>query len=157
MQDIYVCVKKKCEQSHFLQVLPEWKSYDSLPHVDLAESYPSAFQQTYVLSFPSGLAKTNFALILNQYFVLSKFQTPEEVSVKKSDISNLYCFLWFVHVLYFHAVNHITCIFAELNNFSWSSTMSFIRPPHIITSKENFQTLTSNSIPYYIHIMIIHV
>lgn len=100
---VYVCVKKKCEQSHFLQVLPEWKSYDSLPHVDLAESYPPAFQQTYVLSFPSGLAKTNFTLILNQYFVLSNFQTPEVVSVKKIDISNLYCFLWFVHVLYFHA------------------------------------------------------
>lgn len=98
MHDIYVCVKKKCEQRHFLQVLPEWKSYDSLPHVDLAESYPPAFQQTYVLSFPSGLAKTNFTLTLNQYFVLSKFQTPEVVSVKKIDISNLYCFLWFVHV-----------------------------------------------------------
>lgn len=155
MHDIYVCVKKKCEQRHFLQVLPEWKSYDSLPHVDLAESYPPAFQQTYVLSFPSGLAKTNFTLILNQYFVLSKFQTPEVVSVKKIDISNLYCFLWFVHVLYFHAASHI--IFAELNNFSWSLITSFIHPPHITTSKENFQTLTSNSILFYIHIMIIHV
>lgn len=117
---VYVCVKKKCEQRHFLQVLPEWKSYDSLPHVDLAESYPPAFQQTYVLNFPSWLAKTNFTLILNQYFVLSKFQTPEVVSVKKIDISNLYCFLWFVHVLYqyFHAVNHITWVYLQSSTTS---------------------------------------
>lgn len=84
MHDIYVCVKKKCEQRHFLQVLPEWKSYDSLPHVDLAESYPPAFQQTYVLSFPSGLAKTNFTLILNQYFVFClNFRHQKQLVLRK--------------------------------------------------------------------------
>lgn len=103
----------------------------------------------------SHLGLQKLILHLNQYFVLSKLQTPEVVSVRKIDISNLYCFLWFVHVLYFHATSHI--IFAELNNFSWSLTTSFIHPPHITTSKENFQTLTSNSILFYVHIMIIHV
>nr|XP_011448539.2 uncharacterized protein C20orf194 isoform X2 [Crassostrea gigas] len=45
---IYITVapKSKAKLSLFKEVLPEWKSYDSLPHVDLAESYPPAFQQT---------------------------------------------------------------------------------------------------------------
>ncbi|XP_062577827.1 dynein axonemal assembly factor 9-like [Saccostrea cucullata] len=41
--------KSKAKLTLFQEVLPEWKSHCSLPHVDPTESIPESFQQMYVL------------------------------------------------------------------------------------------------------------